>query len=320
MINILKNNIYRTIVCLFVFMLASCEDYLQPPTEAETTKSDAFTTYVDFQGFEDQLYGLLVDYINITMGSSPNTDDFNYSEDGYGVYDFAIGNYWYIYNSPQNLNNRRNHWTGKSNKGKGIWLAAWQGIRIANMALENMELLVEATPEERELLLGQAYFFRAFYHWEIIRSWGGVPYVTKVFGSSDDMNLTWENTGRRPHFQEVIEPLVSDLDSAAKYLPVDWSKTAVGADVTSDTESQMHGRATKGAAYGIKAKALLFAASPLMNKEHKGTTTYDLDLCKRSAEAANEVIALVDEQQVYELLPWTEYNRLFYTKKKESMF
>ena len=315
----ISNNKIKGLAILLLgsLLFFSCESYLDQAPGAETDESDVFTTYIDFQGYQDQVYNEIVDYFNFRVSTSPNNDDLNYREKDNQVYEFQIGNYWWIH-KPDNPNDRFCHLTGISNKGNGIWIASWKGIRIVNMCLEKFPLLADATKEEKELILGQAYFFRAFFHWEIIRHWGGVPYVDKVFAPSDDMRLVWEGTNRRPYFQEVVEKLVADYDSAAKYLPVNWDYTEIGKDVTTPSQSPLRGRATKGAALAFKAKALLWAASPLMNKEAKGTATYDIDLCKRAAEAANEVIEIADAGE-YALLPWSRVSELFYTTNGQSL-
>ena len=47
---------------------------------------------------------------------------------------------------------------------KKLWPLAWYGIRKANIGLENLDKLVNATQEEKNLLAGQLYFFRGWFH------------------------------------------------------------------------------------------------------------------------------------------------------------
>ncbi len=46
--------------------------------------------------------------------------------------------------------------------------------------MKHLELLTDATEEEKNLIEGQALFFRAYYHWEIARAWGPMPYIDTV--------------------------------------------------------------------------------------------------------------------------------------------
>ena len=292
-----------------VLLFSGCTDYLEHTPAAETSETNVFGTYVDFQAFQDQMYELIVDYLNFGLTSSFNLSDEVYRVDNFsGVARFAVGDYWYVWNA----NSISNFFGGSSNKGDNLWKSSWKGIRIANMCLENMDLLVQASSEEKELIKGQAYFFRAFFHWDMIRYWGGLPYVTQVFDPTDDMRLTQPGTNRRPTFQETVEMLVADLDSAAVYLPEDWDNTTPGGNISNASQSGMRGRATKGAAMALKAKALLYAASPLMNKETTGQAVYDIDLCKAAAEAAAGVIELANKG-VYGLIPFDQYKTNFVT-------
>ena len=161
--------------------LSSCESWLDLPETAILGDEDVFTTYRDFQGFEDQMYPLVIAYLNKSITASLNWGDdviCNRTFPPQGAVD--IGNYWYFWsNGLQNLLNK--------NSGDGLWQNSWKGIRIANICLEKLEegFPQQATDQERDLLRGQALFFRAFFHWEIIRFFGGMPYVDQAFDPQD---------------------------------------------------------------------------------------------------------------------------------------
>jgi hypothetical protein len=79
---------------------------------------------------------------------------------------------------------------------------------------------------------------------------------------------------------------VTDLVNSAQLLPKDWDETTVGAA----TPDKNEGRPTKGSAYAMAAKTLLFMGSPLNNDGYQ----YNEDLCKESAQYGWEVIKLAD--------------------------
>lgn len=164
-----------------------------------------------------------------------------------------------------------------------------------------MDLLTEATDEERNLLLGQIYFFRAYFHMAIIEAYGGMPYVDEVLSQSEPNHLP------RQTYHESVEKIIEDYDRAISLLPEDWDQTTWG----SQRPGANGGRATKGAALAYKQKTLLYAASPLMNQVSGNDYTYNVEYCKRAAAAGWEVIKLANKE-VYSLVPFENYSDMFY--------
>jgi starch-binding outer membrane protein, SusD/RagB family len=296
-------------------LLTSCMDYLERTPEAELSEEQIFGTYIDFQGFLDPNYPEIIDYPQTYLWN-----DFNMGGDvicrsgGPNAYRSAQGRYWDIV-GPSNTsifwNFRQTYGYGVAAQGDdkdtGIWYSGWRGIRRCNLALKNFHHLKEATQEERDLLLGQIYFFRAFFHGEIISLWGGMPYVDTVFAATDEMRLP------RITYQETTERIIEDLDKAIPLLPLDWDFTGPG----SQRVGANAGRITRGAALAYKQKFLLYAASPLMNKFSGGTATYNTALAEKAAAAGWEAIkvantVLPNGNKVYELVPFSNYSDMFY--------
>ena len=73
---------------------------------------------------------------------------------------------------------------------------------------------------------------------------------------------------------EEFKFIVDECDAAAQYLPVSYN----------DIPGQEIGRATRGAALALKARALLYQASPLFNKDN------DKELWKQAAAASKFII------------------------------
>jgi hypothetical protein len=58
----------------------------------------------------------------------------------------------------------------------GLWEASLDGIRKANIVIENI-IYFNGPEEERNVILGQAYFFRAYFHNEIMKVTKGTAYA-----------------------------------------------------------------------------------------------------------------------------------------------
>lgn len=70
--------------------------------------------------------------------------------------------------------------------------------------------------ESRKKIEGQAYFFRAFVYFNLIRSYGDVPYIEQPLNLSDVSDIT------RTSRDVVYEKVMADFDKAIEYLPTEW--------------------------------------------------------------------------------------------------
>ena len=108
------------------------------------------------------------------------------------------------------------------------------------------------TDEQKNEMLGQAYFFRAWCYYNLVKWYGGIPIVTEV------LDPVAENFTQRSTTKATIEFILSDLDRAAKLLA---AKTLSGGWSGED-----YGRVTTGSALALKGRVLLLWASPLFNR------------------------------------------------------
>jgi starch-binding outer membrane protein, SusD/RagB family len=304
---------YASAVFLGLCITTSCEDYLDQAPEAAIKEDDVFSKFVTFQGYVEDIYQCVVDE---TLGTDAQMN-WNFGDDviedrGDAIVSlFDQGNYmsgWTHWKSSQfwgDLSYPNNNSSSAKGK-KGYWQSGWYGIRKANTALKNVNKLTAGSQEERDLIAGQAYFFRAYLHFEIMRSWGGIAYIDTVFSPTDEIRLP------RLSYRETAMRAADDFRKAAELLPASWDETTAG----QATLGQNAGRITKGAAYGYLGKNLLYAASPLMNGVSTGSYTYDEALCAEAAEAFNEVIKLAD-QGYHGLQSWTTYSDNFYTLNRQ---
>jgi hypothetical protein len=103
--------------------------------------------------------------------------------------------------------------------------------------------------QQMELFPYELRFLRAYFYFELFRSYGDVPLVTTTLTNAQ------ANTITRTPADEIVKFIVDELDAVAPYLPVSYL-TEVNSEI---------GRATRVAAYALKARTLLYAASPLFN-------------------------------------------------------
>jgi hypothetical protein len=129
-------------------------------------------------------------------------------------------------------------------------------------------------------LIGEAKTIRAYCYFRLASFYGGVPLIKKPFSLDDDWRVP------RNSYDEVMQFVLSELDEAIPLLPLTYN-------------AANNGRITKGAAMAIKARVLLFYASPLNNPSN------DMSRYQKAADAAKAVIDL----NQYQLYP--DYKKLF---------
>lgn len=286
---------------LIALAITSCEKYLDKAPEADISEKDVFGNFISFQGFEEEMYNCIMDpnkggawnqylFADETLNNSP--------------YAFDNGNYWgdhgYFFGQSVQM-------TNMDTRTKRIWEYAWYGIRKANIALAKLdeEGLFEGSQEERDHLRGQALFFRGWFYFELARYWGGMPYVTRALGAAEE--LTTEEF-RRLNFQECALRMAEDFRAAAAILPVHWDQSGPG----QRTLGHNRDRINKFHALGYLGKALLYAASPMINEEATGNNSFNADLAKQAAEAFGELLQLADETGTYRMQNWEGWTDNFW--------
>ncbi len=131
------------------------------------------------------------------------------------------------------------------------WDYNYSNIRKCNLFFKNFDEDVFESEEVggvswSDRLKGEAHFLRAFFYHQLVSLYGGVPIITKIYDLNDDFKVA------RNTYEECIDFIVAECDSAASFLPVENTDDNVG-------------RATKGAALALKSEVLLYAASELHN-------------------------------------------------------
>tara|TARA_B110000238_G_C16121777_1_gene437430 strand:- start:279 stop:1823 length:1545 start_codon:yes stop_codon:yes gene_type:complete len=107
--------------------------------------------------------------------------------------------------------------SGLDNNGmiSEFWPKTYQGIAAANGAIAGAEL-VNATDAEKNPVIAQAYFARAFFYFHLVRQFGAVPYITETVSAANADAIA---TVSRTPAAEVYEGIISDLEFAKLHLP-----------------------------------------------------------------------------------------------------
>ena len=296
----------RNIKYIIIFLamgLVACDNFLDLAPKVNLDEKKVFTNFVNAQAFQADIYSGLQSRFNAVGDYQPvplsSAADESESYMGYhGTKGFNMGTY-------DGLDANISHY--------------YTAIRKANLFLKNVERIPFPDDNTKSQMVGEVYFLRAFYYNEIIKRFGGMPIMTE-----DDLLEPGDDLMRpRDTYRDCFAFIMNDLKKAIDML-----------SVTLNTNE--YGRATKGAAMALKARVLLFAASPLFSKQTgiwgmAGTVDdwYENDgksWWLKAAEAAKAVIDLRDENGnlAYELYQTgaedktEDYQNLFFKRREHG--
>ena len=142
----------------------------------------------------------------------------------------------------------------------------WAAVRQAYLLLENIDRVPGLDDAEKKSMIAQAKCLIAARYFDLFSVYGGLPIIDKAYTGTegDYTNL------KRATVEETVNFMVGLLDAAAPDLRWAWDGTTTDTDAYNNT-----GRWTKAGALALKAKILVFAASPLFNADqgyYGGTT------------------------------------------------
>jgi len=239
----MKKNLY-ILGIITLFLLSSCEKLDQ---EIITTLSqqEVNSIYSYTQDRATALYTSLPSGFAEIDGamSSSASDESEYTLETSQVQWFNIGS-WNPLANPDN-----------------VWAKYYTAVRNCNLFLATSDSVnldvYKLDPARQEgwlLRLDQiktwkyeARFLRAFYYFELVKRYGGVPIIKTALNLGNNVTAINRNT-----LQECVDFITSECDSAAKVLPAKHADADLG-------------NITSGAALALKAKVLLYEASDLWN-------------------------------------------------------
>ena len=150
------------------------------------------------------------------------------------------------------------------------WSAdTWKPLRNINYLLENNRCQNKSVKDRYD---GAAYFFRAWFYFDMLRQWGDVPWYDHVIGSTDTEDL---NKPRDPRGYVALM-ILQDLDKAVELLPAKWPTDAVY-------------HVSKDAALALKSRVALFEGT--FRKYHAGDVFVPVDEQTFSTEEGDVTIS-----------------------------
>lgn len=265
----MKKTVLQLLLVAVTTVITSCEKYLdKQPDELLSLQ----VTFSNRQYTENFLYGIY-NYIpsyNFWTGEPFNgiADDIDitWNRGNYPTYAMNLGNWgptYFVVNDN--------------------WKNFYKAFRQVSIFLANVDK-APIPAANKTLYKAEAKYLRAYFYLWLFRAYGPVPLVKDVISFDDPTFNIPRNT-----FDECVDYILKDLDEAYKDLPVKH-------------ENIWAGKPTKGACLAMKARLLLWAASPLVNgnpdlkdlKNKDGKAlfpqTYDANRWKLAADAAKAVI------------------------------
>lgn len=296
------------IICVSIIIpFTSCEDYLNKTPDEDLTIDDVFTNRDYARGFLAHVYSWMPTEANFGDAGGSYRNPF---VGGCDEMEIAYGrSYTHQINSGA--------WNPTNIVNIPVWNETYMASRKVNMFLENLDK-VPTTATEKEQWRGEAYFLRAYFHFLSFRAYGPIVLLDRSLDIDEDLL----SIVRRP-IEECVAFIANDCDRAAEILPDKMPST--------DT-----GRATRVAALALKARLLLYAASPLYNgntdmvnfTDSTGMAffpaSYDVTKWKTAADAALTCIQAA-EKSGYGLYhsssndPVLNYQELFYNNWNEEV-
>ena len=201
------NLLFKLIALLFIF---SCDDYLDivPDKTQELSlllferEETAYGALADCYSYLPQNDGIYSTYVlasdEITVPVPQETD--------------AIR----IMKGQQNSSTpMMSYWSGYGAAGKGQG-SLWQAIRSCNTLIENMDLVVDMTQDEKDAWKAEAELLKAYYHFLLVNFYGPIPITDKniPISAEDDTVRVSRNT-----IDECFTYIVETIDKAILKLP-----------------------------------------------------------------------------------------------------
>lgn len=286
-------------VILLAFMFDSCSDFLEPNMDNYKSEEVIERAKNDFMGV---LY--------VTYESLPKRIDFTYE----AATDNAVTNN----ESTASSRGARGGLTAMNNPFGDTWTNNYQAINNINWYIERMVLdptQTIPTPVRFDLdpdvnmqyfyfTLGEAYFMRAWFQFDLLQKYGGIAADGKAYGfpiSTQYLNTEMKLDQPRNTYEDCAKRIAADCDSAYKYLPLIYSKTNGTLADGLVTES---GHASGIAALALKTRTYLYAASSAYNPDN------DTEKWRRAAEAGMKAIDAIGFDNLRSFAAYINKSRL----------
>ncbi|MGQ1784551.1 MULTISPECIES: RagB/SusD family nutrient uptake outer membrane protein [unclassified Saccharicrinis] len=226
-------NILKLFILSFAIFLSSCEDFLDKTPLDTISEADFYKTATDLRTALNNNYQDLPGWAALAVGSSVLPD--SYTDMG----------------TSQSPSNRLSglSYEVPTSASASVW--SFDEVREMNWFLDHVD---QASGDETEInhYIGEGYFFRAYYYFELLKKYGDLPILDKYF---DNLDEEYIYKARDPR-NEVVDFMIADLDTAI-------------AKLKSSADISIQPRINKEVAQLFKARVALYEGT--WEKYHAGT-------------------------------------------------
>ncbi|GAA4838170.1 RagB/SusD family nutrient uptake outer membrane protein [Algivirga pacifica] len=213
-----------------VFSLVSCDSYLEQVSPDQPTTDQTWVSYEAAEKYMASTYSYM------------QANGWRYHEYFYLPQNFRADDIhpeygttaWSYLGRIVGFNN-----TASDGVPSVMWYYWYKGIKLSNDLIKNVPEMDVLTEEEKESMVAEARFLRAWYHFNLLKNFHEIVLVTKVAETPSELQLPGSSK------EAVYQQLEEDLSYAAQHLPAQW-------------EDAYWGRATANAANAYLGKILLF--------------------------------------------------------------
>lgn len=236
-------------------LLQSCSDFLDKNPLGKDTDVTYFT-----------------DANNATLAVNAAYDVISWDEGNDGLGNYVAHNYEWIFGDMLSQNSEKGsmpgdfptmlelkEWRANSNNdiARAVWQNMFQGVYRTNLILQNIQNSpIDETLKNR--LIGEARFLRGYCYFYMLRLYGGLPLFSAPVTPSEYSNA------KRASIGETYAFIEEDFRKAIELLPEKSAYNAVDM-----------GRATKGAARGYLARAIMYQIGTDNSRNHTWQEVYD---------------------------------------------
>lgn len=199
--NILKNPIIIRLALIFTISIVtiSCNSFLDETDPSHFTAESFFEDAADAERAVNSIYSSvypiydlqswMITLVRTGIANTNFPDDAGYPN----------------LTEPKNLGNFSRHTNLKQ-----LWNSYFEGIANANLAIENIPNIETLGESEMKELMGQAYFLRGYYYFELVRMFGELPLLTEPIENLNDPNVL----PHRSPIDSIYNLIVQDLTKA----------------------------------------------------------------------------------------------------------
>ena len=274
---------FISVIVIGTMVLAACSDYLDQVPEKDV---ETFESIFERKATADIWFTQATEWM-----AGASFVGFGGNVGVVGADEFVTGNYIRDNNTAK-LFNVADGLQMSQNPLGNIWPDTYYSIRMLNTFIENIDNVYDMTAAEKRNWKAEAIAVKAFYYFELVRRYGPIVLVPNNIDVNADLA---EMQIPRSHVDTCFNEIIRLLDEAIPELL--YSKERLASHKLFPS---------KEGAMALKARVLLYQASPLFNgnefyvnfKGKQGeplfSTEVDPEKWKRAAEAADAAVELCE--------------------------